>query len=97
VILDNNLRNSNADWGEIRHSVPQGSLLFLPYTNDLPKTVNDNAEVVFYVDNTSIMITSLNPTSFANSANKILQDINKWFTTNLLSLNADKTQYICNL
>jgi hypothetical protein len=29
-----------------------------------------------------------------HSANKILQDINKCFTTNLLSLNADKTQYI---
>jgi hypothetical protein len=27
-------------------------------------------------------------------ANKILQDINKWFTTNLLSLNAEKTQYM---
>jgi hypothetical protein len=30
---------------------------------------------------------------YTNSANKILQDINKWFTTNLLSLNAEKTQY----
>jgi hypothetical protein len=82
-------------------SVPQGSifgpLLFLLYINDLPKTVNDNAEVVLYADDTIIIITSLNPTDFTNSANKILQDINKWFTTNLLSLNADKTIYaICN-
>jgi hypothetical protein len=50
--------------------------------------------VVLYADDTSIIITSLNPTNFTNSANKILQDINKWFTTNLLSLNADKTQYM---
>jgi hypothetical protein len=42
----------------------------------------------------SIIITSLNPTDFTNSANKILRGINKWFTTNLLSLNADKTQYM---
>jgi hypothetical protein len=27
VFLDNNLCNSNADWGEIWHSVPQGSIL----------------------------------------------------------------------
>jgi hypothetical protein len=94
------LSNANADWGGIRHGVPQGSilgpLLFLLYINDLPKIVNDNAEVVLYADNTSIIITSLNPTGFTNSANRILQDINKWFATNLLALNADKTQYICN-
>jgi hypothetical protein len=65
VILDN-LPNSNADWGEIRHGVPKGSilgpLLFLLYINYLPKIVNDNAEVVLYADNTSIIITSLSPT-----------------------------------
>jgi hypothetical protein len=81
VILDNNLPNSNWNWGEIRHGVPQGlilgPLLFLLYINVLPKIVNDNTEVVLYMDDTSIIITSLNPTNFTNSVNKILQDINK--------------------
>jgi hypothetical protein len=98
VILDDNFPNSNSGWGEIRLGAPQGSilgpLLFPLYVNDFPKIVNDNAEVVLYTDDTSIIITILNPTDFTNSANKILQDINKWFTTNLLSLNADKTQYM---
>jgi hypothetical protein len=92
MILNNNLPNSNSDWGEIRHDVPQGSilgpLLFLLYIHNLPKIVNDNTEVVLYEDDTSINVTSLSQT---NSADKFLQDINKWFTTNLLSLNADKT------
>jgi hypothetical protein len=95
VILDNNLPNSNADLGEVRHNVPQGSilgpLLFLLYINDLQKIVNEKAEVVLYTDDTSIIITSFNPTDITNSANKMLQDINIWFTTNLLSLNAEKT------
>jgi hypothetical protein len=98
VVLDNNLPDSASYWGEVKHGVSQGSilgpLLFLLYINDLPKIANDKAEVVLYADDTSIIITSFNPTNFTNSANKILQDINKWFTTNLLSLNADKTQYI---
>jgi hypothetical protein len=83
VILDGNLPSSNSDWGEIRHGAPQGSvlgpLIFLLYINDLPKIVNDNAEVVLYTDDTSVIITSLNPTDFTNSANKFLQDVNKWF------------------
>jgi hypothetical protein len=92
------LPNSNSGWGEVRHGVPQGSilglLLFLLYINDLLKIVNDNAEVVIYANDTSIIVTSLNPTYFTNSTNNILQDINKWFTTNLLPLNAEKTQYM---
>jgi hypothetical protein len=69
-------------------------LLFLLYINDLPNIVNDIAEVVLYADDTSIIITSPNPTDFNNSVNKILQDINKLLTTNQLSLNAEKTQYV---
>jgi hypothetical protein len=81
VFPDNNFPDSASYWGEVKHAVPQGSRLgptiFLLYINDLPKVANDKAEVVPYVDDTSIIIASFNPTNFANSANNILQSLNK--------------------
>jgi hypothetical protein len=66
VIRDGKLPDSNSEWEEIRHCVPQGSilgpLLFLLYISDLPNIVHDNAEAVLYADDTSITITILNPT-----------------------------------
>jgi hypothetical protein len=67
VILDNNLPNSNSDWGEIRHGAPQrsilGQFLFLLYINYLPKIVSYNIEVVLYVDNTIYMCVGERPHS----------------------------------
>jgi hypothetical protein len=70
VVLDNNFPDSASYWGEVKHGVPQGSilgpLLFLRYINDLQKVANDKAEVVLYEDDTSMIITSFNPTNFTN-------------------------------
>jgi hypothetical protein len=62
VIIDNNSPDSCSNWGEIKYGIPQGSilrpLLFLLYSNDLPKTINDNAEFVLFADGTSSFIHS---------------------------------------
>jgi hypothetical protein len=45
-------------------------------------------------NDTSIIINSLNQTEFEDTANKIFQSINRWFTSNLLSLNVEKTHFM---
>jgi hypothetical protein len=51
-------------------------------------------KLILFADDTSIIITSPNPTNFENSVNEIFHDINRCFNTNLLSLNLDKTYYV---
>jgi hypothetical protein len=41
-----------------------------------------------------MIITNPNALNFETSVNKIIQDINEWFNTNLLSLSMDKTRFI---
>ena len=41
-----------------------------------------------------MIITNPSPSNFEKSVNKVIQDINDRFNTNLLSLNLDKTHFI---
>jgi len=98
VVLNNHSSRSCSKWGEITHGVPQGSilrpLLFLLYINDLPQITNENSTIVLFADDTSMIITNPNPSNFEKSVNKIIQDINECFNTNLLPLNQDTTHFI---
>jgi len=98
VVLNNYSSSSFTNWGEISHGVPQGSilgpLLFLLYVNELPQITNENSKIVLFADDTSMIITNPSTLNFEKSVNEIIQGINAWFNTNLLSLNLDKTHLI---
>ena len=78
--------------------VPQGSilgpLLFLVHINDLPKATEHKAIPILFADETSILITSPNNIQFQSDLYIAFGQLNKWFKTNLLSLNFDKTYFI---
>jgi len=82
----------------IKNGIPQGSILspmfFLLYINDLPKISTKNISMVFFADDTSLLITVLNKLDFNTNINQSLCSIISWFNTNLLTLNFDKTHYV---
>ena len=98
VIIQNNSRNSYSEWEIVKHGVPQGSILgplfFLLFINDLPLTVSKNNTLVLYADDTSMIVTGSNPVHFLTEINTTLDDLNKWFRSNLIYLNFDKTHLL---
>ena len=97
VLINNRSSNTTtfADWGKIRHSVPEGSILgplfFLIYINDLPNKIADLLRPILFADDTSIIITNPSPSKFKEDINNIIDNMNDWFRGNTLSLNFDKT------
>jgi hypothetical protein len=77
--------------------VPQGSilgpLLFLLYMNDVVQC-SSLAKPVLFADDTNLIIDHLHLHELIARVNSELQIIAKWFITNKLSLNVEKTKFI---
>jgi len=105
TVVTNAHNNSNGyffKWEEVQHGVPQGSvlapLLFLIYVNDLSKSVSDKSSPILcpilFAEDTSFIIANRDETEFKFNTNEIFNEINKWFHSNLLMLNYDKTYFL---
>jgi hypothetical protein len=57
---------SYSTWEEVKSGVPRGSilgsLLFLPFINNFPKTATKSANRVLFADDTSVIVTNSNDT-----------------------------------
>jgi len=91
-------------WNKIKLGVPQGfilgPLLFLLYIKDMPGYINNLYpsnnlyKITLFADDTSIIFTHPNHTEFENEFNKLFSNITRWFQTNSLSLNFNKTHFM---
>ena len=94
--------NKFSNWDKIDIGVPQGSVLgplfFLIYINDLPAVVpcslSTNSSVILFADDTSLIVNEPCLINFERNLNINFRIISKWFDSNLLSLNLDKTCYM---
>ncbi|CAG9099873.1 unnamed protein product [Plutella xylostella] len=83
----------------LSYGVPQGSILgptlFLVYINDLCTLKMPNTEIFTYADDTALLIYDVDWESAKLRAESSLRVVMEWLSSNLLTLNLSKTQYLC--
>lgn len=84
---------------DITFGVPQGSVLgptlFLLYINDLTNLKIQRGRILCYADDTVIVFEGPSWESVFESAEIGLSSVYSWLKRNLLTLNLNKTNYIC--
>ena len=77
--------------------IPQGSvlgpLLFLLYVNDIHQCSN-KLKFYLFADDTNILYADKNLKSLENIVNIELQNLHEWLTSNKLTLNTTKTNFV---
>ncbi|KAI5734013.1 hypothetical protein M8J77_001411 [Diaphorina citri] len=96
--IDGSKRDVFSSCLSVRAGVPQGSvlgpLLFLIYINDLIRCCQI-AKFTLFADDTTILVSGQNHDGVVSNCTKALEDVQIWFLSNKLQLNANKTSFLC--
>ena len=80
-----NINSSLSGFKNIDIGVPQGSilgpLLLIISVNSLPESVNTNCKCVMYADDTTLLVSSSDPSILQNYLNLYPNRIANWFQT----------------
>ena len=92
-----NYNGTISDKYSIDFGTPQGSvlgpLLYIILANDMPKCLKFCNSVIF-ADDTTIFVSGKNLKFLYRKLNEDLKRLSNWFNSNLLTLNAEKSNYI---
>ena len=98
TLADYGSRKYYSSWEFATDGVPQGSisgpLLFLLYVNDMPTAISDISNPVLYADDISFIITNADSWTLENNTNTAILKLYRWFNSNLLLLNLEKTYFL---
>jgi hypothetical protein len=76
---------------EFHRDLSLGPLLSLIYINDFTLSINKIANPLLFADDTSIIITNINPEEFKSNICLALNGTTNWFNSNFLTLNYEKS------
>lgn len=91
--------NFNSGDLPVTYGVPQGSILgptlFLVYINDLTSLKLSHGKIISFADDTALVFTADTWEQAFNAAQSGFDSVRSWLKENILTLNVDKTKYIC--
>jgi hypothetical protein len=67
---------------------------FLFYINELPETIKDTSLPTLFADGINIICVQRSPEGLKDNYASVLTKVNKWFQSNSLTLNLNKTNII---
>ena len=83
---------------KVESGIPQGSilgpLLFLCYTNDLPKSFENICDVFSYADDTQLLVSADNLDELKTKIGTAMSTAQSWYDKNLMKNNIGKTEVI---
>ena len=89
-----NVNNTSSDFQKITCGVPQGSILFLYYVNDMSMSISGECKLMLYTDDSAILYSHKDPRVISERLGQELESCSKWLVDNKLSLHLGKTESI---